>query len=129
MTLQEIFDTTARHLLRQRERSINEKGVCMYLSPTGFKCAVGALITEQAYTQGIEGLSVRRIDAQKIDDRTAPLAVALIASGIDIYDAQTLELLSDLQTLHDSYTPQWWREQLIALAQTHGLDPVAVTMR
>ena len=57
MTRQEIFDKVVAHFAVQREAAA-EYGVCMYRTPDGRKCAIGALIPDDAYSQRLEDKSV-----------------------------------------------------------------------
>ena len=57
MTLQEMFDTMAAHLLKQGERSVSpiNPQQCRYRGDHGLKCAVGALIKDKFYKPSLEG--------------------------------------------------------------------------
>jgi hypothetical protein len=61
MTKQEIFDTVAFHLIKQGKKSANDRGICLYRSPGGLKCAVGCLIPDEVYWPSMEGRSVSRL--------------------------------------------------------------------
>lgn len=59
MTLQEVFDKVARHLLTQGQRSIlRETGRCAYRGDEGCMCAVGVLIADEHYHPKLEDNSV-----------------------------------------------------------------------
>ena len=49
MTKQEIFDKVAAHFAVQLAPAIDEEGNCQYRAEDGHKCAVGALIPDDAY--------------------------------------------------------------------------------
>lgn len=56
-TKQETFDMAVGHLIKQGQRAISEDGTnaCLYRGSEGTKCAVGALIPDELYTEEIEG--------------------------------------------------------------------------
>ena len=60
MTLQEIFDKVATHLLTQ-PRSINDVGDCLYRGPDGKKCAAGILIPDEEYNSMMEGTAFESV--------------------------------------------------------------------
>lgn len=103
--MKEIFDRVKTHLLAQGERSLlRYKGTCAYHSLSGLKCAVGCLITDEAYSDGLEGKNVK-------SDRVLP---ALIASGTST-DSTTLHMLTRLQWIHDDEAPANWERELAHL--------------
>lgn len=119
-TPQEFFTRVKNHLLLQGKRSTMFAGpgytgyMCRYRSTQGTEtlmCAVGCLIKDEHYSTDLEGLLV--IEAIVLD--------ALAASGI-ILDPVTLELLQDLQRLHDNNNPDAWTDELKVIAKTHNLD-------
>ena len=94
MTRQEIFDKVVAHFAVQREGAASEDGMCMYRTPDGRKCAIGALIPDEAYNADCEG---------------APVSLLFIhypnmmqASGLRSEDQG---LLIDLQVAHDGAAP------------------------
>ncbi len=115
MTKQEVFNKVVRHLLTQNEWAmmINEIGVekCMYLTPTGLKCAVGCLITDNAYHPSLENQSVSADEVQQ----------ALLRSGIVLGD-NDLSLLRVLQIIHDLKAPYLWRHELCEAAKKYNLE-------
>jgi hypothetical protein len=86
MTAQEMFDTVARHLLKQNERSINDSRRCMYRGPRGLKCAVGVLIPDENYSKDFEGMLV---------------STPSIRNAAGIPD-DLLDLAHTLQSVHDN---------------------------
>jgi hypothetical protein len=60
MEAQEIFDTVAKHLLKQGRRAVNPDipEMCHYRGANGTKCAVGVLIPDEAYDSMMEGRTV-----------------------------------------------------------------------
>lgn len=115
MTLQEIYNKVRDHLLTQGKKSqfITVDGMqCMYRAPDGCKCAVGVLITDEAYSPGLEN-----------DYSVWPVIAALVESGIDAHDGPTQQLLSALQKVHDGRNVENWPSALRFVAQENGLQP------
>lgn len=119
MTLQQILDTVAPHLLRQNDKARGDLG-CVYRATDGKKCAVGVLIPDGAYTKAIEQCTVNAINLDMPAARA--LRKALIASDIDVDDNKTVDFLSRLQSTHDHYKPTEWLGRLVSLANEYGLD-------
>ena len=99
--MKEIFDRVKTHLLAQGAKARHSAGVCAYRAPNGLKCAVGCLITDEAYSDGLEGKNVK-------SDRVLP---ALIASGIST-DSTPLHMLTRLQWIHDDTASIHWEREL-----------------
>lgn len=54
---QQTFETVARHLFAQGKRSMRpapDEGTCAYRGEDGCKCAIGVLIPDDQYTEGME---------------------------------------------------------------------------
>jgi hypothetical protein len=119
MTPQEIFDTVVTHLFQQGCQSSVE-GMCLYRSESGLKCAVGALIPDDAYDPKMDHGN---------DTNTG--IDYLIGSGLLPPDLQktferNITLLRDLQDAHD-HDLSWGEEkfmkiQLENVAFGHKLD-------
>jgi len=110
MTLSEIFQKVKTHLLRQRAKAENEAtGVCSYRID-GLSCAVGCLLTDEAYHIRLEGNSVR----------CKEVSAALAQSGIPMNDA-SLNLLSDLQSVHDNEPVANWPKELNHIQRYYSL--------
>jgi hypothetical protein len=109
-TMQEVFDTIARHLLTQREPSASEDGeTCLYFGPDGKRCAAGCLLTEP----------VGKLN----DEPWGRLVDAGVVPGAH------RELIDRLQTIHDDATCRLtlplmvqWPLRLRALAEELGLS-------
>lgn len=56
MTNQEAFNKIVARLMDGTGRSVNDEGRCMYRAPNGLSCAVGCLIPDDEYDEGIEGI-------------------------------------------------------------------------
>jgi len=108
MTNQEILDKVANHLLIQNEKAWNEnEHSCAYLDPEGRKCAVGCLIPDEQYSKELEGA---------ILTSNPKLEALPCMQGLD------LDFLRDLQLIHDTCDPPFWRKQLEILAKKYSLE-------
>jgi len=109
--MQEIFDKIVTHLRTQNEKSVDDGGYsCVYLSPNGLKCAVGCLISKDAYDAKIEGQTACNSHVKK----------ALELSGIGV-DEQLELMLIKMQYLHDDNTPDHWEEEFFKIAAQFDL--------
>lgn len=113
MNAQEIFNKVATHLMTQGERSIGITGLCAYRGIKGLTCAVGCLISDEAYIWTLEN---RRACSRQVRE-------ALELSGID--EKKHRDLLADLQQVHDQNTPEQWSRCLARIAKERGLSPDA----
>jgi hypothetical protein len=119
---QDVFDFVARHLLWQNKKSLRENALkgasgqplarCSYRGDDGLQCAVGCLIADSAYTPALEGAAVT--DAGVVE--------ALKASNSLVVDEKNLDLLGNLQDVHDDYEPYDWRIRLAWVAGKFDLD-------
>ena len=126
-TLQEIFDQAATHLLTQRQQARDSAhGACAYRTEAGLKCAVGCLIEDKYYRQAIEGVSVGSVTAPTHSGGSL-LGAMLRKSGVDVEDAAVVNLLVDLQRIHDAGLAVAWSKHLAQTAQSFGLEFSATT--
>lgn len=102
---QEIFDKVYKHILQQNERAMDITNRCMYQTSNGLKYAVGCLIPDSDYSPMMEKKSVRRIDY-------------FHNAG---YSSEEIELLYELQVIHDVYEVHEWKSKLKNCAEKHGL--------
>lgn len=114
-SLQDIFDKSGGHLLTQGKRAAETEaagtilaGACRYRTTQGLKCAVGALIPDEAYSRRFEGASI-------IGN---PELLALF--GIES-DSSEFRLLSRLQNVHDCSEPHSWPGLLSEVASEFSL--------
>ena len=114
MNLQQLFDKTASHLLKQGTQSVLEDSdTCAYRGQDGLMCAVGCLINEDAYNWSLEGTAI---------DDSPNVQRALRHSGIEFdTDGQVMLLLTRLQTIHDTKEESDWASLIGALAIELGL--------
>ncbi len=108
MTNQEAFNRVVLHLANQRAKAVGTDGYCRYRTSNGLRCAVGALIPDEEYRIDFEGLPVEEIDVP-------------VFKGLD------LQLLSELQLIHDEYATDAWPEKLASVARNYGLDPAVLS--
>jgi hypothetical protein len=92
MTLQQMFDRIVGHL-RTQNRQCKDQDACLYRGPEGNKCAVGCLITDEHYTEQLEGQNA-------LDDDVVEALHRSIGRPIP---GNALGMLVDLQSnVHDS---------------------------
>ena len=111
MNRQEVFDKVYVHLLTQNVASLNEDKSCAYRGLKGRMCAVGCLITDDAYSFEIEGYPVDNIGVVE----------ALEKSGILVESVSDEWFLRDLQIIHDIKLPVKWETALKEFAQREQL--------
>lgn len=113
MTEQEIFDTVSKHLLTQGEKSVRMSGwfveKCAYRGENGLKCAVGCLISDEHYSEKMEGCGAFEVLANGAISGTP-------------YTHNIGELLTRLQTVHDSKPVDTWRDNLRWVAKMFNLS-------
>lgn len=104
-TLQEIFDTVSKHLLKQNERSGFSDDSCSYRGPNGLKCAAGVLIPDKEYTFDIfEGKDWSHlVRNQYVESRFS-------------------KEITELQQIHDCDPVKRWKDELIKFAEHYNLQ-------
>lgn len=119
MNKQEVFDKVVKHLLTQNAKAQKnyiwdgatyDKGICMYRGNEGRMCAVGCLITDEAYSPDIEGYAA---DTEEVLN-------ALRNSGIEI-DNTDAQFLYEIQQIHDYSAVDVWDKVLIEFADRNGV--------
>ena len=138
MNPQEIYNKIKQHLLSQNERSItivpsihDDEGydVCAYRSDDGnLKCAVGALITDDAYSKELEDKSWYNPVVAKalVESGVKVKAYSRSSNGsfIDWVNADPIrKLLDTAQHIHDAEEVELWQGYLESLATELGLEP------
>lgn len=125
MNKQEVFNRVRDHLLKQGAKSMMSRndGVgddCQYRGPNGLQCAVGCLITDEAFARGVE--DERNFNSVAIYNWR--VKQALRESGIEFGDySNDLKLLSALQEVHDVHPVEQWPSLLRDVALRYGVDP------
>jgi len=108
MTLQEIFDKVVQHARTQGRKSLTADGECVYRSPDGYKCFIGALIPDAVYVPKMEGIAAGALV------EFYPTTYYLFA-GIDSNS------LSTLQEIHDTLVVEVWEAAFEDFASEHNL--------
>jgi len=105
-----LFNYIANHLLTQNKVSANSEGRCRYRQGD-LKCAAGAIISDDVYDPKMEGKRAR----------SPRLHEAFISSlGRDI-SGEEMNIISDLQIMHDTQKPWNWKNDLKYLAKKYSL--------
>lgn len=110
MDSQEAFNRCAEHLLNQGVKALDTNADCVYRSPDGLKCAVGAIIPDDKYHPDMENVGVPFIN-QRFD------------LG---WSDKLCDLLDSLQSVHDDSPPERWVEGLVEVATIYNLDASVV---
>lgn len=107
MNAQETFDTVARHLLTQGQRSTAGGGAeaCRYRGSEGRKCAAGVLIPDAVYVEDMEGFGWQ----------------AVCEMHPQVPQAHC-RLIAELQRIHDTINPLDWPDALRRLACANYLN-------
>lgn len=115
MSLQEIFDKCAKHLLTQNKKSMTSPSVgvpyCAYRGDNGLKCAAGIFITEEEYKPELEGFN----------SNDNNVSIALRRSGFPETNRSWI-LLMKLQSVHDAHEPCDWKNELRQVANYFSLN-------
>ena len=109
MEAQEVFNTVVTHLRSQGRKSTDHEG-CLYRGPNGTSCAVGCLITDEEYSPRMERTNVQALLAR--DETPVSLKDRLLPH---------MDLLINLQSVHDDYTAEQWEKRLEIVAQQKSL--------
>lgn len=116
MTDQQCFDRVTAHLLSQGSRCRGING--MRYQANHLACAIGCLITDDAYSETIEGQDIDSAFEKDGSWSSHVLARALRLSGVP----ESHLLLTSLQTVHDMRPVHTWREELVSVADFFGLN-------
>lgn len=103
-TEQEVFDQVANHLLTQNKKFENFDGICMYRGLNGLKCAAGCLIGDDEYNPEFENTTW------------------YILVQLGKVPRKHLDLIDELQILHDSTDCHKWKDGLKCIAETFKLE-------
>ena len=114
-TDEEVFSYVKEFLLEQGEKSHSTKHGCAYRGEDNRKCAIGCLILDEFYDEAFEGGLPTNSDGPK---------------GYLIRDAlekslpnwkMNLDLLSDVQSIHDSYEVDSWHYEFSRRSEKYYL--------
>ena len=118
--LQRVFNRVAKHLLTQGRKAMDD-GLCAYRTHAGdAMCAVGCLINDKHYHEGIESHSVLETSVRRVVLASNPSLRS--SKGLDTFIDGMETMLSKLQRIHDDYDPEHWPESLIELANENQLN-------
>jgi hypothetical protein len=122
-TPQYLFDRVVRQMISQGGPSLSKSGFCSYRGPGGRKCAVGAILPDNAYFAGMEDVNVCGLA-----DLEPPVKqAAAYKVWVDEVLTPNRNLLSDMQAAHDnSGNLDVILERLRDVAREHGLDAASL---
>lgn len=105
LTDQEVFDISAKHLLKQGEKSldVNRSDLCMYRGPSELQCAAGPFLKDKQ-AKKCETMGWRELTNKGM-----------------VPDRHSI-LVTRLQHVHDIYEPGDWVQVLAVIAQDFGLE-------
>lgn len=112
----EIYERVSAHLLNQAAVSEDENGSCRLRGANGRKCAIGSLVSDEFYHPDIEGIGI----SYYRHARDGKLPRALYASNVNAYDPGIVDLLCELEQVHDDASIDQWPQLLTALGRRHG---------
>ena len=110
MSIQEIFEKVREHLLTQGEAAVSSDNSCMYKMHSGLQCAVGCLISDEAYSEKLEG---KMVEMELVQE-------ALSKSGIELSN-DVIHMLADLQCMHDDEEVETWPKHLDEIGKRYGV--------
>lgn len=96
MTKQEIFDKVWKHALQMPRLARNRDGFCVYRTPSGNCCLIGALIPQKLYRDTMEASG--SIAGNK------SVRTVLKKVGVNCSSPTTIAFLEQIQDCHDSAT-------------------------
>ncbi len=109
LTDQTAFNKVVKHLLKQRRPARDNDRVCKYRDyDNGRKCAIGCLIPDAEYKKSMEGSSIFGLAEE-----------GLLPSSLKELN---LELLDELQHVHDYTEPSTWLQHLGKVAVKYNLS-------
>jgi hypothetical protein len=101
----ELFTRVKTHLLTQNAKSLSAGGACKYRGYEGRSCALGVLISDEAYRVDFEGEGLTKNN---------DVEEALEESGV-LFNKGVFTMLHHLQSIHDESEPDKWAAKLDAL--------------
>jgi hypothetical protein len=104
-TAQEVFEQSAKHLLNQNAKSeLSSKDIsCMY-KHGNLKCAAGIFIADSEYKPEMENKTWQGL----LEENIVP--------------TKHLDLIVQLQLIHDCRDVKQWKEKLIELGENFNLN-------
>jgi hypothetical protein len=116
LTPKDIFERVSTHLLRQRAVSEDDDGSCRLRGANGRKCAIGSLVCDDLYEEHLEGVGISYYRHAQDGD----LLRALYASNVNAYDPNVIDLLMELEQIHDDASVDEWPHLLAVLGRRHA---------
>ena len=119
MSSQETFDTVVRHARTQQKKAKDAFGNCRYRTTDGLACFAGCLIPDADMVPAFEFVSV---------SKQAISSSSVLVTGYFRSRGFCVDLVGDLQRVHDSCDVATWEQGLSDVAQRFGLTycpPVA----
>jgi hypothetical protein len=116
LSARDIYERVSRHLLTQQAVSEDENGSCRLRSGDGRKCAIGSLVADHVYRPEIEGIGI----SYYRHARDGSLLRALYASEVNAYDPAIIDLLIELEEVHDDFDVEQWPSLLAKLGKRHA---------
>lgn len=117
MTNQEAFDAAYKHLLTQNEKAVALNRGCVYETPEGLRCAVGGVLPPDVR---------KAIMAKGMNGQGARAVMANVPEAAAALEGVSAELLSNLQSVHDSYPVEAWKARLAIVADWYHLTVPAL---
>ena len=112
MSINEIFYKVEKHLLKQNEQA-KVRNRCKYRTSSGLSCAVGCLIPDEMYRNKIENRPVGDL----------PLNILEPIVGVQYTKRERkLNLLDDLQEMHDTILPEKWPTVLADIKNAFNIN-------
>jgi len=112
----DIFKRVSAHLLAQLAVSEDDNGSCRLRGPEGRKCAIGSLVRDDVYEADLEGVGI----SYYRHAHDGKLLRALYASNVNAYDASIIDLLIELEQIHDDAGVEEWPHLLEVLGKRHA---------
>ncbi len=110
---QEAFTKIVLHLRKQGAKSL-DTGACVYRGENGRSGAIGCIIADEHYTEAFEGATVKSVHRHGV-------IRAISKSGWDTSE-RTLEMLCEMQTIHDSVDVHLWEGRFAQVAKEYNLE-------
>lgn len=107
-----LFKIVSNHLLRQGG-PCKDNGYCKYSGKDNRSCAVGCLIMPAFYLPEMEG---------KPADHPAVRKAVALSMGVEGIETRDIEMMLELQTIHDREDPTQWVERLNVVARRYGME-------
>jgi hypothetical protein len=98
----EVIDFVTAHMLKQGVRSLAADGDCVYRNSDGLMCAAGCLLPDGAYTPIME----RKVWPELVTEH-----------GMS---AQHIELIRDMQRIHDNFAEKLWPKMLAEMRSKYS---------